>query len=66
MFRKSQALVLNKVDLLPYLPYDVDQAVAFAHQVNPDLAVFRTSCTTGQGILEFADWLVAGARTARP
>jgi hydrogenase nickel incorporation protein HypB len=66
MFRKSQALVLNKVDLLPYLPYDVDQAVAFAHQVNPDLAVFRTSCTTGQGILEFADWLVESARAARP
>ena len=66
MFRKSQALVLNKVDLLPYLPYDVDQAVAFAHQVNPGLAVFRTSCTTGQGILEFADWLIERAGTPRP
>ena len=65
MFRKAQALVLNKIDLLPYLPYDADQAVAFARQVNPDLEVFRTSCTTGEGIEEFAVWLLARAAAAR-
>jgi hydrogenase nickel incorporation protein HypB len=65
MFRKSQALVVNKVDLLPYLSYDVEQAIGFARQVNPDLLVFRTSCTTGEGIAEFADWLIASAREAR-
>ncbi len=66
LFRKSQALVLNKVDLLPYLPYDVEQAVAFARQVNPGLAVFRTSCTTGEGIEEFAGFLIERAGTTRP
>jgi hydrogenase nickel incorporation protein HypB len=65
MFRKAQAMVLNKVDLLPYLPYDAEQAVAFARQVNPDLEVFRTSCTTGEGIEEFAAWLLAKAAAAR-
>ena len=66
MFRKSQALVLNKVDLLPHLTYDIDEAIAFARQVNPGLAVFRTSCTTGDGIEAFAEWLLDEARTRRP
>jgi len=66
MFRKSQVLVLNKVDLLPHLTYDIDEAIAFARQVNPGLAVFRTSCTTGEGIEAFAEWLLAEVRTRRP
>jgi hydrogenase nickel incorporation protein HypB len=66
MFRKSQALVLNKVDLLPHLKYDVDEAIAFAHQVSPGLAVFRTSCTTGDGIEAFAEWLLGQVRAHRP
>jgi hydrogenase nickel incorporation protein HypB len=61
MFRKAQAMVLNKIDLLPYLPYDAEQAVAFARQVNPGLEVFRASCTTGEGIEAFAGWLLARA-----
>jgi hydrogenase nickel incorporation protein HypB len=65
MFRKAQAMVLNKIDLLPYLPYDAEQAVAFARQVNPDLEVFRTSCTTGEGIEDFAGWLLTRAAAAR-
>ena len=65
MFRKAQAMVLNKIDLLPYLPYDAEQAVAFARQVNLGLEVFRTSCTTGEGIEEFAGWLLARAAAAR-
>lgn len=58
LFRGAEALVLNKIDLLPYLPYDAEQAVTFAHQVNPALTVFRTSCTTGEGIEAFATWLL--------
>ena len=65
LFRKAQALVLNKIDLVPYLPYDAGQAVAFARQVNPELEVFRTSCTTGEGIEAFAGWLLEMARRQR-
>ena len=64
LFRSADGLVLNKVDLLPYLAYDAEQAVAFARQVRPELAVFRTSCATGAGIEAFADWLLA--RAGRP
>jgi len=62
LFRSAQALVLNKVDLLPHLRYDVDQALAYARQVSPGIRVFRTSCTTGEGIAEFADWLLEQVR----
>jgi hydrogenase nickel incorporation protein HypB len=62
LFRTADALVLNKVDLLPHLPCDADLAVALARQVRPGLEVFRTSCTTGEGIAAFVDWLLTGAR----
>jgi hydrogenase nickel incorporation protein HypB len=62
LFRKADALVLTKVDLLPHLACDADQAVAFARQVNPGLAVFRTSATTGEGLGALAGWILERAR----
>lgn len=61
VFRNADALVINKTDLLPYLPYDLAQAIGFARRVNPGLAIFETSCTTGAGISEWVDWLVKRA-----
>ena len=58
MFRRSDALVLNKVDLLPYLQYDLNEARKMAVQVNPALEIFETSCTTGAGIGDFCRWIV--------
>ena len=58
MFRRSQAMVLNKIDLLPYLPYDIAEARTLALRVNPSLEIFETSCTTGAGIPEFCQWIV--------
>ena len=58
MFRRSQAIVLNKIDLLPYVPYDLAEARTLALRVNPSLEIFETSCTTGAGIPEFCQWLV--------
>ena len=66
MFRNAQALVINKTDLLPHLQYDLAQALAFARQVNPGLVVFETSCTTGEGIAHWTDWLMRQAAAARP
>jgi len=57
MFRKADALIINKVDLLPYLSVDLAAAEAYARQVKPDLPVFRTSCVTGEGIEEWIAWL---------
>jgi len=59
MFRKSHALVLNKMDLLPHLVYDLQEAEALAMKVNTNLETFETSCSTRAGIPEFCRWLIA-------
>jgi hydrogenase nickel incorporation protein HypB len=65
LFRKADALVLNKVDLLPHLAYDIEQAEAFARQVRPEVRIFRTSCATGEGIEAFGTWLIEAASARR-
>jgi len=50
MFQEARYAVLNKMDLLPYVPFDVEKAVAFAREVNPDLQFFFTSAQTGEGL----------------
>ncbi|HEY5762314.1 MAG TPA: hydrogenase nickel incorporation protein HypB [Rhodocyclaceae bacterium] len=54
MFRAAQLMLLNKVDLLPYLSFDVEQAIAAARRVNPQIEVIQVSATSGEG---FDDWL---------
>ena len=64
MFEQSDYCVINKIDLLPYLPFDMDRAVACARQVNPSLRFFHTSALTGEGMEEWYDFLatLAGLR----
>jgi hydrogenase nickel incorporation protein HypB len=50
MFQQARYVVLNKMDLIPYLDFDVDRAIALALQVNPDLVFFSTSARTGEGL----------------
>ena len=50
MFRNASVLIINKIDLLPYVNSDVDTLQSNALAINPALTVFRTSCTTGEGI----------------
>ncbi|MCR4665850.1 MAG: hydrogenase nickel incorporation protein HypB [Desulfovibrio sp.] len=57
LFKLAKALVLNKVDLLPYVPFDVDRATRFARRHNPDLALFQVSCTKNTGLEEWYTWL---------
>ena len=72
MFREATYAVINKMDLLPYVPFDVDRAVAFAREVNPHLQFFFTSATTGSGLDEWCDFLLdlagvgAASRGGRP
>jgi hydrogenase nickel incorporation protein HypB len=55
IFRRARYAVLNKMDLLPHLPFDLDRAVAYAREVNPDLQFFFPSALTGEGL---KDWYV--------
>jgi hydrogenase nickel incorporation protein HypB len=57
MFEKASVAVLTKVDLLPYVPFQLDLAVADARSVNPDLRFFFTSALTGEGVGEWSAFL---------
>ena len=66
MFREARFAVLTKVDLLPHVPFDVERALGFAREVNPDLRFFRTSAWTGEGLDPWFDWLRQLARRPAP
>jgi len=57
IFFKSSLVLLNKIDLLPYVPFDLEQARANARQVHPGIEIIETSCTTGAGLAEWRGWL---------
>ena len=57
MFRESKALVLNKIDLLPYVTADLNKMRNDSLALNPKLKVFEVSCATGTGIDAWAQWL---------
>lgn len=66
-FLAAQALVINKIDLEPYIPASAARLKANALAVNPDLAVFEVSCLTGQGLDAWLGWIrdrLAAKRTA--
>ena len=65
MFHAADLMVLNKVDLLPYLNFDVAKCVDFARRVNPKLEVMQVSATSGQGLDGWLDWLLAGLGKAK-
>lgn len=58
MFEQSDYCVINKIDLLPYLPFDMERAEACARQVNPSLRFFRTSALSGEGMEAWYDFLL--------
>jgi hydrogenase nickel incorporation protein HypB len=59
MFRNASVLVINKIDLLPYVPAELAALRRHALEINPRLAVFETSCTTSAGLDGWCGWLSA-------
>jgi hydrogenase nickel incorporation protein HypB len=57
MFRNASVLLINKIDLLPYVNCDLAALKRNALQINPKLTVFETSCTTKHGIPEWCKWI---------
>jgi len=62
MFAQSKVLLLNKIDLLPYVDFDVNKAARFARALNPEIAVFHVSCRTGEGLEGWYDWMREAGR----
>jgi len=63
MFRVADVCIINKIDLLPYVDFSIDQFKTYAKQINPSLQFFETSARTGEGIPEWVDWLSGQIKT---
>ena len=57
MFASSEVMVVNKLDLLPYVDYDLQKVKRQALAINPHLRIFELSCRTGEGLDAWCDWL---------
>jgi len=57
MFQESSALLLNKIDLAPYLDVDIDKIKRDSLSLNPNLKILEVSCKTGRGMPEWIEWI---------
>jgi len=57
IFFKSELLVVTKIDLLPYVPFDINKAEENARKVHPGMEIVRVSCTAGDGLKAWLQWL---------
>lgn len=58
MYQDVDALIINKIDLLPYVKFNMEYFQKGVQMLNPDLITFPVSCTTGEGIEEWVYWVV--------
>jgi hydrogenase nickel incorporation protein HypB len=61
-YRGVDALVVNKIDLLPYVPFRMDYFQRGVQVLNPGVITFPTSCTTGEGLDVWVNWLIENSR----
>lgn len=57
MFETCQAMLINKMDVMPYFDFDMEQVVRYARKRNPDIKIFPVSAKTGEGFQDWEDWL---------
>jgi hydrogenase nickel incorporation protein HypB len=57
MYQDVDALVINKIDLLPYIPFDMEYFRKGVQILNPDLVTFPLSCISGEGLTDWIDWI---------
>jgi len=64
MFHAADLMLLNKVDLLPYLEFDTDKCIEYAKRVNPGIKVLQVSATSGEGMEPWYRWIQATRQLA--
>ena len=62
IFQVCDALIINKIDVLPYFDFDLEKVTEFAHMRNPNLEIFPISAKTGEGVDAWCDWLCRQVR----
>src|SRR3984893_3106945 len=65
MFAISQVMVVNKLDLLPYVNYDLQKVKRQALAINPHLRIFELSCRSGEGLDTWCEWLITLVKGVR-
>ncbi|PKH02797.1 hydrogenase accessory protein HypB [Psychromonas sp. MB-3u-54] len=60
IFHAANLMVINKIDLLPYVNFDLQQCCAYAKQINPEIEIIQLSATSGENMEQLNDWLIAG------
>ncbi|HYN59918.1 MAG TPA: hydrogenase nickel incorporation protein HypB [Rubrivivax sp.] len=65
MFHAASLMLLNKVDLLPHLSFDVERCLDYARRINPSIEILQVSASSGAGLEAWLAWIEAGARAAR-
>jgi hydrogenase nickel incorporation protein HypB len=65
MFHAADMMLINKIDLSPYVDFDAAVAAEYARRVRPGLPVLMVSATTGEGVDAWIDWLMGGAAAAK-
>ncbi len=65
MFHAADLLLMNKIDLLPYVEFDTDAAIGYARRARPGLDAMRVSATTGEGFDAWLEWLLRGIEDAK-
>ncbi len=58
MFYAADVMIINKIDLLPYVDFDVERCIAFARRVNPTIQILQLSATKGDNFSAWTDWLI--------
>lgn len=58
MFRRASVLIINKIDLLPYVNCSIEKIKQNALTINPELIIFEVSCVTNEGIDKWCDWIL--------
>jgi hydrogenase nickel incorporation protein HypB len=58
IFRASNIMIITKIDLLPYVDFDVQKCIDYARQINPQIQIFQVSATTGTGLEKWYAWVI--------
>ena len=65
MFHAADMMIINKIDLLPYVDFDVERCIGFARRVNSNIQILQLSATKGDNFSEWTDWLIQNLKALR-
>lgn len=58
MFYASKLMIINKIDLLPYVDFNAEKSIEYARRINPDIEVIQLSARSGEGLDSWVEWLI--------